>query len=63
MSRVPRGEGFSLLWRVGWRIEYMLLHLYGPATMDEDRDPKVEMRRERARRKALYEERKAARSR
>jgi hypothetical protein len=48
---------------MGWRIEYMLLHLYGPATMDEDRDPKVEMRRERARRKALYEERKAARSR
>jgi hypothetical protein len=60
MPRVARGDGYSLLYRFGWRIEYVLMHLYGPATLDEARDPKAEMRRDRARRRELYLQRKAA---
>lgn len=57
MGKVPRGEGFSWLWRVGWRLEYVLLHVYGPASLDEERDPLHQMRADRARRKALHEQR------
>lgn len=57
MGKVPRGEGFSWLWRVGWRLEYVLLHVYGPASLDEARDPLHQMRADRARRKALHEQR------
>ena len=62
MRKIPRGEGYSLLWRMGWRFEYALLHIYGPATLDDARDPKYQMRQDRARRKALHEARKANRA-
>jgi hypothetical protein len=61
MGKVPRGEGYSLLWRLGWRFEYVLMHIYGAASLDDARDPKVQMRRDRERRKRLHDARKAAR--
>ncbi|MCW2811065.1 MAG: hypothetical protein JWP61_1523 [Friedmanniella sp.] len=54
MAKVARGEGFSLLWRLGWNIEYTLLHAVGPATLDDARDPRVAMERDYERRKALH---------
>jgi hypothetical protein len=60
MGKVPRGEGYSLLWRLGWRFEYVLMHIYGAASLDDARDPKVQMRRDRERRKSLHDARKAA---
>ncbi|MET0693530.1 MAG: hypothetical protein ABWX96_15915 [Propionibacteriaceae bacterium] len=59
MARIPRGDGYSLLWRMGWRFEYVLMHVYGPATLDDARDPKHQMRQDRARRQALHRQRQA----
>ena len=59
MARATRGDGYSIVYRIGWRVEYALMHVYGPAQLDEDHDPKVEMRADRNRRKALQQERKA----
>lgn len=61
MSKIPRGDGFSWPWRMGWRFEYVLLHVYGPATLDDARDPKHEMRLDRERRRGLHDERVRAR--
>jgi hypothetical protein len=60
MPKVPRGDGYSLLYRIGWEIEYTLMHVFGPATQDGDRDPRVAMKKDHDRRKQLWLERKAA---
>ena len=59
MPKVPRGDGYSLLYRIGWEIEYTLMHVFGPATQDADRDPRVQMKADHDRRKQLWLERKA----
>ena len=59
VAKVRRGEGYSWLWRVGWRLQYILLHVYGPASLDEARDPLHQMRRDRLRRQRLHAERSA----
>lgn len=61
MGKVPRGEGFSMLWRMGWRFEYVMMHVFGPASLDDARDPRKQMRRDRARRQALHQKRQAER--
>lgn len=63
MAKVARGEGYSLLYRIGWRIQYALMHVYGPPDLDDELDPKVQMRRERARRQALWAQRQADKTR
>jgi hypothetical protein len=60
MPKVPRGDGYSLLYRIGWEVEYTLMHVFGPATQDGDKDPRVAMKKDHDRRKQLWLERKAA---
>lgn len=60
MGKVPRHERYGWFWRLRWNLEYGLLQVYGPAHLDDSRDPRVEMRRDRDRRKAAYEARKAS---
>lgn len=57
MTATRRGHGFGVGYRISWRIEYVLLHVFGPAQLDEARDPRARMRREYARRKAEHERR------
>ncbi len=59
MSKVPRGDGYSLPYRIWWEIEYTLMHVFGPATQDPRSDPRVAMKRDHDRRKQLWLERKA----
>jgi hypothetical protein len=60
MDKVARKDGYSLRYRIGWEIEYTLLHVFGPATQNGDNDPRVAMKKDHDRRKALWLERKAA---
>ena len=57
---VARGDGYSLLYRIGWEIEYTLLHIAGPASLSREQDPRVAMKKDHDRRKALWLKRKAA---
>ena len=57
---VARGDGYSLLYRIGWEIEYTLLHIAGPASLSREQDPRLAMKKDHDRRKALWLERKAA---
>ena len=50
-------DGFGLGYRIRWWLEYGLMHILGPAQLDEARDPRARMRREYARRKAEHERR------
>jgi hypothetical protein len=43
-----KNEGLSLGYRLRWRLNYVLLHVAGPATLSEELDPRCRMRRERA---------------
>ena len=47
-----KNKGLSLGYRLGWRLNYLLLHVAGPATLSEELDPRCRMRRERAARVA-----------
>ncbi len=60
MAKVPRGDGYSLPYRIWWEIEYTLMHVFGPATQDGANDPRVAMKQDHDRRKQLWLERKAA---
>ncbi|MFL6025688.1 MAG: hypothetical protein ACJ72G_09390 [Friedmanniella sp.] len=60
MAKVPPGDGYSILYRLGWEIEYTLMHVFGPATQDGDKDPRVAMKKDHDRRRQLWLERKAA---
>ena len=59
MPKVPRGDGYSLLYRIGCEIEYTLMHVFGPATQDGDNGPRVAMKKDHDRRRQLWLERKA----
>jgi hypothetical protein len=43
-----KNEGLSLGYRLSWRLNYLLLHVAGPATLSKELDPRCRMRRERA---------------
>lgn len=45
-----RNAGLSLPYRIGWRLQYMLLHVYGPAQLAGGNDPRSRLRRDRERR-------------
>jgi hypothetical protein len=57
---VARGDSYSLLYRIGWEIEYTLLHVFGPASLSREEDPRLTTKKDHDRRKALWLERKAA---
>ena len=59
-SEVAREDSYSLLYRIGWEVEYTLLHVFGPASLSRDQDPRLAMKKDHDRRKALWLERKAA---
>jgi hypothetical protein len=48
-----KNEGLSLGYRFKWRLDYVLLHAAGPATLSDELDPRSRMRRQRAARVAL----------
>lgn len=41
-------EGLSLAYRLGWRIRYTVMHLFGPAQLSGQGDPHERLDRERA---------------
>ncbi|TQJ08052.1 hypothetical protein FB458_1131 [Lapillicoccus jejuensis] len=41
-------EGLSLAYRLGWRIRYVVMHLFGPAQLSGQGDPHERLDRERA---------------
>jgi len=47
MSKKEDREGLSLLYRLGWRIRYMGMHLFGPAELQGQQDPHQRLKRER----------------
>ena len=53
MSEHRRPGRLGFWYRIGWRINYVLLHLYGPPTLGGDGEPDVLtlMRAERERRR------------
>jgi hypothetical protein len=51
-----KNEGLSFGYRLAWRLNYVLLHAAGPATLSEELDPRARMRRERAARVARARE-------
>ena len=52
MSKKPENEGLSLLYRIRWRVTWLLLHVFGPADLLDQIDPRRRMERERAARVA-----------
>ncbi|MEU3017445.1 MULTISPECIES: hypothetical protein [unclassified Nocardiopsis] len=58
----PQGkDSFSLLYRTGFRINYALLQVMGPAALSPESDPRLRAKREYERRRALHREWKARR--
>jgi hypothetical protein len=55
-------EGLSLGYRVLYRIRYIGLHMFGPAQLGDADDPHVRLRRERARKVAAAQARRAGRA-
>lgn len=54
-----RGEDdFSLWYRFKTTVIFNLLHVAGPASLDDQQNPRVQLEREYLRRKALHRERK-----
>jgi hypothetical protein len=48
MSKRADREGLSLAYRVGYRIRYVTLHVFGPAQLGGGADPHRRLQRERA---------------
>ncbi|WNB84556.1 hypothetical protein [Cellulomonas sp. ATA003] len=60
MSTRADREGLTLRYRIGYRIRYTALHLFGPAQLGGAADPHARMRRERAARVAAARRRREA---
>ncbi|GAA2010342.1 hypothetical protein [Brevibacterium samyangense] len=53
----PRGrDGFGPGYKLGFWIQYILVHVMGPSTSNGNRDPRVQLKREYERRRALHEQ-------
>jgi hypothetical protein len=55
-----RNDGLGLLYRIKWRLTWLLLHVAGPADLPDHLDPRRRMERERAARIARANARKTA---
>ena len=56
----PHGkDSFSLLYRMGFRINYALLQVMGPAALSPESDPRLRAKREYERRRELHRDWKA----
>ncbi|WP_164545156.1 hypothetical protein [Antribacter gilvus] len=47
-------DGLTLWYRFTWRLNWLLLHVAGPAQLSGDADPRRRLERERAERVARY---------
>ena len=47
MSRRADNEGLSLAYRIGYRLRYTALHVFGPAQQSGSADPHRRLERER----------------
>ncbi|MFD2027686.1 hypothetical protein [Promicromonospora aerolata] len=54
-------DGLTLGYRVKWRLNWLLLHVAGPAEQADETDPRRRMERERAERVARYRAEQAGR--
>jgi hypothetical protein len=61
MDKPSGPDSFSLLYRAGFRINYALLHVMGPAALTPEADPLHRAKKEYDRRRALHREWKAHR--
>ena len=52
MSKRADREGLSLAYRLGYRLRYLALHLFGPAQLGGAADPHRRLEQERAARVA-----------
>lgn len=41
-------EGLSLAYRIGWRLRYAAVSVFGPAQLSTQDDPQLKLRREKA---------------
>ena len=48
MSRKADREGLSLAYRIGYRVRWIGMHLYGPAQLGDAEDPHRRLERQRA---------------
>ncbi|GAA4283717.1 hypothetical protein GCM10022261_12480 [Brevibacterium daeguense] len=52
----PRGQdSFGWAYKVGFWFQYIIVHIVGPATTNDNRDPRVQLKREYERRRQLHE--------
>lgn len=51
---MPDRDGLTLGYRILWRLNWLLLHVWGPAQQPEASDPRRRLERERAARVARY---------
>ena len=61
MSKRADREGLSLRYRLGYRLRYLALHLFGPAQLGGGADPHQRLERERAARVAAARRAREAR--
>ncbi len=47
MDRTSRNEGLSLWYRFRWRVQYILVNVFGPARLGDDNDPAAVLRQAR----------------
>lgn len=47
MARADR-TGLSLGYRIGWRLRYAAVSVFGPAQLGTEDDPQMKLRREKA---------------
>ena len=45
-------EGLSIGYRIGWRMRYLMMSVFGPAQLGTADDPQMRLRRERENRVA-----------
>jgi len=61
MARADR-EGLSLMYRIGWRIRYAVMHAFGPAQLAGGTDPQERLKEERGRKVAAARQVREAQS-
>lgn len=59
-GRLVEKDGLSRWYRFWWRFQYILFHIYGPAQMSEQLDPRQQLLRQRAAKVAAARAAKAA---
>ncbi|GAB3213684.1 hypothetical protein ACQEU5_19445 [Marinactinospora thermotolerans] len=61
MDKPREQDSFSLLYRMGFHINYAFLHVMGPAALTPEADPRLRAKREYERRRELHRAWKAHR--